>query len=43
VDGAPIPLLYVSPTQINAQLPERFSSIQVWQVGRGSNAVVMPH
>jgi len=42
-NGIPAPLLFVSGGQINAQLPERFSSIQVWQAGRGSNAVVIQH
>jgi len=46
VDGKAIPLLYVSPSQINAQLPVgmpggRTSMVQVWQVGRGSNVVEM--
>ncbi len=48
VDGIAIPLLYVSPSQINAQLPSgltvgQTSTIQVWQPGAGSNTIEMRH
>lgn len=48
IDGQAIPLLYVSPVQINAQLPTRLtagqiSTLQVWLPGAGSNQVEVQH
>jgi type 1 glutamine amidotransferase len=46
LDGAAIPLLYVSPTQINAQLPADRSvgsMLQVLVPGVASNMVAIPH
>src|ERR1041385_5436980 len=48
VDGVAIPLLYVSPSQINAQLPMDLSAgptstLQVWLPGTASNMVEVHH
>ena len=48
LDGAPVPLLYVSPSQINAQIPidvpgGATSMLQVWVPGVGSNTVAIRH
>jgi type 1 glutamine amidotransferase len=44
VNGAPIPLLYASPRQVNAQLPVTLTpgqaaTLQVWSGGQVSNAI----
>lgn len=46
VNGAPIPLLYTSPRQVNAQLPTTVNlggaaTLQVWSSGRMSNTIVI--
>ena len=46
IDNVPIPLLYVSPSQVNAQLPATValgtaSSLQVWVPGMVSNAIAI--
>jgi uncharacterized protein len=46
VNGAPIPLLYASPRQVNARLPPNLprgqtAALQVWTGGRVSNAIAL--
>lgn len=46
VNGTPIPLLYSSPLQINAQLPatlasDRPATLQVWSAGQLSNSLAL--
>lgn len=45
VNGAPVPVYFVSPTQVNAQAPSNISgtmSVQVVRLGVGSNILTAP-
>lgn len=49
VNGAPIPVLYASPGQVNAQLPAQLqlgpgtpATLQVWSGGQGSTVLQIP-
>ena len=45
VNGAPVPVYFISPTQVNAQAPSNISgtmSVQVFRLGIGSNIVTAP-
>ena len=45
VNGAPVPVYFVSPTQVNAQAPSNISgsmSVQVFRLGLGSNILTAP-
>jgi uncharacterized protein (TIGR03437 family) len=45
VNGAPVPVYYISPTQVNAQAPSNVSgtmTVQVFRLGIGSNIVSAP-
>jgi uncharacterized protein (TIGR03437 family) len=45
VNGAPVPVYFISPTQVNAQAPSNVSgsmSVQVFRLGVGSNILITP-
>jgi uncharacterized protein (TIGR03437 family) len=45
VNGAPVPVYFISPTQVNAQAPSNVSgsmSVQVFRLGLGSNILTAP-
>lgn len=45
VNGAPVPVYYISPTQVNAQAPSNISgtmTVQVFRLGLGSNILTAP-
>jgi uncharacterized protein (TIGR03437 family) len=45
VNGAPVPVYFVSPTQVNAQAPSNVSgtmTVQVFRLGLGSNILTAP-
>ena len=45
VNGAPVPVYFISPTQVNAQAPSDVSgsmSVQVFRLGLGSNILTAP-
>ena len=45
VNGAPMPVYFISPTQVNAQAPTNISgsmTVQVFRLGLGSNILTVP-
>jgi uncharacterized protein (TIGR03437 family) len=45
VNGAPVPVYFISPTQVNAQAPSTVSgtmTVQVFRLGLGSNVLTAP-
>jgi uncharacterized protein (TIGR03437 family) len=45
VNGAPVPVYFISPTQVNAQAPSNVSgsmTVQVFRLGLGSNILTTP-
>jgi uncharacterized protein (TIGR03437 family) len=45
VNGAPVPVYFISPTQVNAQAPSNVSgtmTVQVFRLGLGSNILSVP-
>jgi len=45
VNGAPVPVYFISPTQVNAQAPSNVSgtmTVQVFRLGLGSNILTVP-
>ncbi|HTB16450.1 MAG TPA: SBBP repeat-containing protein [Bryobacteraceae bacterium] len=45
VNGAPVPVYFISPTQVNAQAPSNVSgsmTVQVFRLGLGSNVLTAP-
>ena len=45
VNGAPVPMYFISPTQVNAQAPSNVSgsmTVQVFRLGVGSNVLTAP-
>jgi uncharacterized protein (TIGR03437 family) len=45
VNGAPVPVYFISPTQVNAQAPSNISgsiTVQVFRLGLGSNILTAP-
>lgn len=45
VNGAPVPVYFISPTQVNAQAPSNISgsiTVQVFRLGVGSNILTAP-
>ena len=45
VNGSPVPVYFISPTQVNAQAPSNVSgsmSVQVFRLGLGSNILTAP-